>query len=365
MSVLPGSGGIFDVDGLKRQIAQLDEQAGADGFWGDPERARKVLGEKASLERRVRDYEVLATALDDADTLVMLGDEEGDDDTMMEGVRAVAALVPRVRQFEVRSLLSDEADENDAILEINAGAGGTDASDWADMLRRMYLRWADRQGYKVTMIDESPHEDAGIKSCSLQVKGPYAYGYLKSEIGVHRLVRISPFDANARRHTAFASVAAYPDLPDDIEVDLREADIEMDVFRAGGPGGQGVNTTDSAVRLRHIPSGLVVVCRSERSQHKNRHTAMKMLRARLYALEMEKRQKEVDAQNASKKAIEWGSQIRSYVLQPYQLVKDTRTGFSSGDTARVLDGDLLGFMESWLVQRASGTGPEGGVDDVE
>lgn len=324
-----------------------------------------VLAEKASMERKVREYEALATALEDADTLVQLGDEEGDDATLKEGVAAVAGLAARVREFEIRSLLSEEADEADAVLEINSGAGGTDAADWADMLKRMYLRWADRNGFKATVVDEQPGEDAGIKSASIEVKGAYAFGYLKSEIGVHRLVRISPFDANARRQTAFASVAVYPDLPDDIEIDIKESDLSIDVFRAGGPGGQGVNTTDSAVRVTHLPTKIAVVCRSERSQHKNKATAMKLLRARLYQIELDKRQAAIDAQNATKKKIEWGSQIRSYVLQPYRLVKDTRTGYEVGDTDRVLDGDITPFMEAWLVDRVSGTGGQQGVSDED
>jgi len=357
-------GGIFDIAGLKRRVAELEDAAGVPEFWNDQDNARKVLADKAAMERKIRSYEEIAGALDDADTLVQLGEEEDDDDTLREGVRAMNTVATRLREFEIKSLLSEEADSADAVLEINAGAGGTDAADWADMLKRMYLRWADRNGFKAVIADEQPHEDAGIKSCSIQVKGEYAYGYLKSEIGVHRLVRISPFDANARRHTAFASVAAYPDLPDDIKIEIRDADLRIDVFRAGGPGGQGVNTTDSAVRITHVPSGIVVVCRTERSQIKNRGTAMKLLRARLYAQELEKRQAVADAVNATKKKIEWGSQIRSYVLQPYQLVKDNRTGHQMGDTTAVLDGDILPFMESWLVRRASGEGMEA-VEDEE
>ncbi len=348
------SGGIFDVPALKSRITELDDQTGTTEFWNDQAKARVVLSEKSALERRVRDYESLAAALDDADTLVELGEEEGDDETLAEGLKAIKSLAVRIREFEVRSLLSEEADEADAVVEINSGAGGTDAADWADMLKRMYLRWADRNGYKASVVDEQPGEDAGIKSASLEIKGAYAFGYLKSEIGVHRLVRISPFDANARRQTAFASVAVYPDLPDDIVVDIKEADLRVDVFRAGGPGGQGVNTTDSAVRLTHNPTGLVVVCRSERSQHKNKATAMKLLRAKIYQLEWDKRQVTIDAANATKKKIEWGSQIRSYVLQPYRLVKDTRTGHEISDTDRVLDGDISPFMEAWLVQRVTG-----------
>ncbi len=249
-------------------------------------------------------------------------------------------------------LLGDEEDSASAIVEINSGAGGTDAADWAQMLQRMYLRWAERRGFRARVVDVQPNEEGGIKSCSIEVDGPYAYGWLKSEIGVHRLVRISPYDSAARRHTAFASVAVYPDVDDDIEIEIDPSDLRVDTMRASGAGGQHVNTTDSAVRLTHIPTGIVVVCRNERSQHKNRATAMKMLRARLYQLELEKRREAEDAQRAAQKKIEWGSQIRNYVLHPYRLVKDLRTGVETGNVDRVLDGDLDPFMEAWLLQRA-------------
>ena len=250
-------------------------------------------------------------------------------------------------------MLSGEADESDAIVEINSGAGGTDASDWAEMLKRMYLQWASSMGFKAKLVDETPAEEAGIKSCTIEIAGQYAYGYLRAEIGVHRLVRISPFDSNARRHTAFASVAAYPQVDDNIEIDIIESDLRIDTYRASGAGGQHVNTTDSAVRITHLPTNIVVQCQNERSQHKNKATAMKMLRSKLYQHEMEKRQAEADAVNASKKAIEWGSQIRSYVMHPYRLVKDLRTGVEMGNTDKVLDGDLMGFMEAWLVQMST------------
>jgi peptide chain release factor 2 len=243
----------------------------------------------------------------------------------------------------------------DAIVEINPGAGGTDAKDWAEMLLRMYVRWGELRGFEVELLDRSYDDDAGITHAAIAIRGAYAYGYLQSENGVHRLVRISPFDANARRQTAFAAVSAYPEIDDDIEVDLNPADIKMDTFRASGAGGQHVNTTDSAVRLTHVPTGIAVVCRAERSQHKNRETAMRMLRARLYQVELEKRMEAAAEVQAGKKKIDFGSQIRSYVLNPYQQVKDLRTGETVGDVDRVLDGDLTGFMEAYLAAKAEGT----------
>ena len=300
-------------------------------------------------------FAALERSLSDAETMLQLADELDDPGAEREAAEMVRALEPAVRSLEVRRLLGEEGDEACAVLEINAGAGGTDASDWADMLKRMYLRWADRMGFKCTLVDEQLHEEAGIRSCTIEVEGDYAYGYLKGEIGVHRLVRISPFDANARRHTAFASVGAYPDVDDSIEVVIDDKDLEIQTMRSGGAGGQHVNMTDSAVRITHVPSGIVVKCQNERSQHKNKATAMKMLRARLYQRELERRQALVDAQNATKKKIEWGSQIRSYVLQPYRMVKDLRTRMETGDTDRFLDGDITPFMETYLAGRASGS----------
>jgi peptide chain release factor 2 len=305
--------------------------------------------------RKVESFETLVRTLEDAETLLELGDEAGDASVVAEAVQAFEKLEHAVREVEVQRMLSEEADEDDAVLEINAGQGGTDAADWAEMLKRMYVRWAERAGYKVTILDEQQAEEAGIKSASIAIEGPYAYGYLKSEIGVHRLVRISPFDGNARRHTAFASVHAYPDIDDDIEIDIKESDLRIDVYRSSGAGGQSVNTTDSAVRITHLPTGTVVACQNERSQHKNKSMAMKLLKGKLYQLELEKRQAEQDALNAQKKSITWGSQIRSYVLHPYRMVKDLRTAVEKSDTERVLDGDLEEFMEAFLVARANGT----------
>ncbi len=293
--------------------------------------------------------------LEDAETLLELADEAQDADIEREGVDILHALEDDVRNLEIQRLFADEGDSADAVLEINSGAGGTDASDWAEMLKRMYLRFADRMGFKANVIDEHPSEDAGIKSCTIEIKGEYAYGWLKGEIGVHRLVRISPFDANARRQTSFASVGAYPDVDDSFEVVIDEKDLHIDTMRSGGAGGQHVNMTDSAVRITHMPSGIVVKCQSERSQHKNKASAMKMLRARLYQQELDRRQAAVDAQNATKKKIEWGSQIRNYVIHPYRLVKDVRTGMETGDTDAFLDGRIASFIEAWLAQRAAGT----------
>jgi peptide chain release factor 2 len=331
----------------------LEAQTAEPDFWDDVANTAVVLKEKARLARMVDSFSELLGAFEDAETMLELAKEMDDEDSLNEGTTMLTELAPKVRQFELQQMLSGEADECDAILEINSGAGGTDASDWAEMLKRMYLQWASSMGFKVKLVDETVHEEAGIKSCTVEITGPFAYGYLKAEIGVHRLVRISPFDSNARRHTAFASVAAYPQVDDNIEIEIVESDLRIDTYRASGAGGQHVNTTDSAVRITHAPTNIVVQCQNERSQHKNKATAMKMLRAKLYQHEMEKRQAEADEVNANKKAIEWGSQIRSYVMHPYRMVKDLRTGVEQGNTDRVLNGDLMGFMEAWLVQQST------------
>ena len=315
-----------------------------------------MLKEKSRIVKRVECFEGLVGCYEDAETLNELGQEEDDADSLVEAAELLQTLEPQLRQFELEQMLGEEADASDAILEINSGAGGTDASDWAEMLKRMYIYWAEKMGFEVSIADEQAHEEAGIKSCVLEVSGQYAYGYLKAEIGVHRLVRISPFDSSGRRHTAFASVHAYPQVDDDIEIEIVESDLRIDTYRASGAGGQHVNTTDSAVRITHKPTGLVVTCQNERSQHKNKSRAMKMLKAKLYQHELEQRQAEADVLNAEKKKIEWGSQIRSYVLHPYRMVKDLRTGVEMGDADKVLSGDLMGFMEAWLVQRSSAEG---------
>ncbi|MSQ02859.1 MAG: peptide chain release factor 2 [Myxococcales bacterium] len=347
--------GHLDVDSKQNRIADLDRQAAIPEFWNDAARARGILREKTTLEKVVSRFMALDRQVSDAQTLLELAEELGDRASEKEAAAMMAEIDAPVRALEVQRLLGDEADDASAVLEINSGAGGTDAADWADMLKRMYLRWCDRKGFKATIVDEQPNDDAGIKSCTMEIQGDYAYGYLKSEIGVHRLVRISPFDANARRQTAFASVGAYPDIDDTIEIKIDDKDLEIQTMRSGGAGGQHVNMTDSAVRIIHAPSGIVVKCQQERSQLKNKATAMKMLRARLYQQELERRQALTDVANSQKKKIEWGSQIRSYVLNPYRMVKDARTRVETGDTDRVLDGDIQEFMDAYLAARANGT----------
>jgi len=358
-------GGIFDITGKQARIEDLDRQSALPEFWNDQQRAQAVLREKGGIERTVKDWNLLSDLRDEATTLLELAEEATDQATADEAQAIVERMEAEVKSLESRRLLSEERDSLNAIVEINAGAGGTDAADWAQMLLRMYLRWAEQQGYSVEMLDEQPGDDAGIRSASFAIRGSYAYGYMQAENGVHRLVRISPFDANARRHTAFAAVMAYPEIDDTIEIKINPADIEMQTMRASGAGGQHVNTTDSAVRLIHHPSGVVVLCRAERSQHKNRDKAMKMLRSRLYQIEVDKQNAERDSINAGKRKIDFGSQIRSYVMQPYQLVKDLRTGESVGDVNRVLDGQLTRFMESWLAARADGSLGSKQVDDSE
>ena len=296
--------------------------------------------------------------------LIDLGEAEGDADVVADSEAALVALVAQAERMEIETLLSGEADGNDAYLEVHAGAGGTESQDWASMLQRMYLRWAEKKGYKANIIEQTHGEEAGIKSVTIEIKGHNAYGWAKTESGVHRLVRISPFDSNARRHTSFASVWCYPVVDDAIEIEVAESDVRIDTFRASGAGGQHVNTTDSAVRITHIPTNIVVQCQNERSQHKNRATAWAMLRARLYEQELQRREEEANANAEAKTEIGWGHQIRSYVLQPYQMVKDLRTGVESGNPSSVLDGALDNFMEAALAQRVNGEGPSE-VNDLD
>ena len=321
-------------------------------------RRRQDLDNRINLVRRLE-----RTIADNID-MIDLGEAEGDRGIVAEAEAALIALKAEVAEHELETLLSGEADANDAFLQINAGAGGTESQDWARMLMRMYVRWAERRGYSVDILDEHAGEEAGIKSATLEIKGHNAYGWLKTESGVHRLVRISPFDSNARRHTSFASVWVYPVVDDEIDIQVNESDCKIDTYRASGAGGQHINTTDSAVRITHIPTGIVVACQSERSQHKNRSTAWKMLKARLYELELQKQQEKIDAANAKKTDIGWGHQIRSYVLQPYQLVKDLRTGTTSTSPDVVLDGGLDDFIQASLAQRLRGGGPEA-VEDID
>jgi peptide chain release factor 2 len=321
------------------------------------------MRERMSLEEQITAIKGLEQDLDDAATLIELGEAEGDEGTVKEGEDAIRALQAEAARRQVETLLSGEADANETYVEVHSGAGGTESQDWAAMLQRMYARWSERRGYKVELLEVTDGEEAGIKSATLLVKGHNAYGWLKTESGVHRLVRISPFDSNARRHTSFASVWVYPVVDDRINIEIRESDCRIDTFRSSGAGGQHVNTTDSAVRITHIPTGIVVACQQERSQHKNRSTAWNMLRARLYDLELKKREEKASAEAAAKTDIGWGHQIRSYVLQPYQLVKDLRTGVQSTSPQDVLDGDLDPFMEAALAQRVYGGAGE--VEDID
>ncbi len=323
-------------------------------FWTDAALAQKVLKEKGAVERTVKDFLTLSATRDDVGALWELAAEAQDQDTADEAAALQKQLEVQLRALETRRLLSGEHDQMNAVVEINPGAGGTDSCDWAQMLMRMISRWAERRGFTTELFDRQDGEEAGIKSVTFAVRGPFAYGYLQSENGVHRLVRISPFDKDARRQTAFAGVAVLPEVDDTIQIDINPADIEWESMRSGGAGGQHVNKTESAVRLRHIPSGVVIRCEVERSQHKNRDKAMQILRSRLYQLELDKRMEAQDAVNAKKRKIDFGSQIRSYVLQPYQQAKDLRTEETRTDVDNVLDGDITGFMEAWLAARAEG-----------
>jgi len=312
------------------------------------------MRERTQLDQAISDYTSLKKELDDTVELIGMAEEEGDQDMIAEGERALRELAERAQKKQLESLLSGEADANDCYLEVNAGAGGTEAQDWAEMLLRMYVRWAEQHGYKVDWLEESPGEEAGIKSATVQIKGPNAYGWLKTESGVHRLVRISPFDSQARRHTSFASVAVSPVIDDSIEVTIEDKDLRIDTYRASGAGGQHVNKTDSAIRITHLPTGIVVSCQTDRSQHRNRAKAFEMLRARLYELELQKREADAQALQDAKTDIGWGHQIRSYVLQPYQMVKDLRTGVETSNSGAVLDGDIDRFLEASLASKLKG-----------
>ncbi len=305
--------------------------------------------ERAAIQRAVGIWQGLKKEHGDIEALHELAEEAGDDSLAGEIETSLGRLEGNLESAELKAMLSGPSDFNNAILSINSGAGGTESQDWAGMLLRMYTRYADREGYKAEILDMQYGEEAGIKSATVLISGDYAFGYLKAEIGVHRLVRISPFDANKRRHTSFASVFVYPEVDEDIEIEIKEDDLKIDVYRASGPGGQGVNTTDSAVRLTHIPSGIIVQCQNERSQFKNKASAMKVLKSRLYELEQEKLEEEKRAMEKQKKKIEWGSQIRSYVLHPYQMVKDLRTQTEAGNVDAVLDGDLQAFIDAYLL----------------
>ncbi|WDI30872.1 peptide chain release factor 2 [Hyphococcus flavus] len=346
----------LDWDKSKKELDELNAKAEDPNLWDNPEEAQSLMQKRTALETQMNAVGEIQSELDDLTELAELAADEGDDASLDESQELMAALHKRAAQAEIEALLSGEADANDCFVEIHPGAGGTESNDWAAMLLRMYVRWAKTRGFKVNVIEEQPGEEAGIKSATIEVKGHNAYGWLKTESGVHRLVRISPFDSNARRHTSFASVWVYPVVDDNINIEINESECRVDTFRASGAGGQHVNTTDSAVRITHEPTGIVVQCQNERSQHKNRATCWNMLKARLYEMELQKREEAAQAQAESKTDIGWGHQIRSYVLQPYQMVKDLRTQVEKPDPDAVLGGALDDFMNAALAQRVGGDG---------
>ena len=353
----------LDWDKAHRRLAELNDRVEDSTLWDNPKAAQEVMRERRRLEEAIGATAKIETELTDTVELIEMAEAEGDPALVEDGVTGLAQLAERAERDKVAALLAGEADANSSYIEINAGAGGTESNDWAGMLQRMYSRWAERHGMKVELIDHHAGEQAGIKSATLLIKGEYAYGNLKVEGGVHRLVRISPYDSSARRHTSFASVWVYPEVDDDIDIEINESELRIDTYRASGAGGQHINTTDSAVRITHIPTNIVVQCQNQRSQHKNKAEALKQLKARLYEAELQKRDAEANASAASKTDIGWGHQIRSYVLQPYQLVKDLRTGVISTAPLDVLDGDLDRFMAAALSQRVSGEKVE--VEDVD
>jgi peptide chain release factor 2 len=353
----------LDWDKANRRLVELNDKVEDPTLWDDPKAAQEVMRERRRLEEAIGATQKIESELKDTVELIEMAEAEGDESLVDDGVRSLGELAERAEKDKVAALLAGEADANNSYIEINAGAGGTESNDWAGMLQRMYSRWAERHGMKVELVDHHAGEQAGIKSATLLIRGENAYGNLKVEGGVHRLVRISPYDSSARRHTSFASVWVYPEVDDDIDIEINESELRIDTYRASGAGGQHINTTDSAVRITHIPTGIVVACQNERSQHKNRAQAYKQLKARLYEAELQKREAEASAANAAKTDIGWGHQIRSYVLQPYQLVKDLRTGVTSTAPSDVLDGDLDRFMAAALSQRV--TGEKVDVEDVD
>ena len=353
----------LDWERANRRLAELNARVEDPTLWDDPKAAQSVMKERQRLDAAIGAVTAIERELADTVELIELADADGDTAMANELTASLDALVERAERDKVTALLAGEADGNDTYVEVHAGAGGTESQDWAEMLLRMYQRWGERRGFKVELLEHSAGEQAGIKSATLQLKGENAYGYAKSESGVHRLVRISPYDSSARRHTSFSSVWVYPVIDDEIDIDIVESDLKIDTYRASGAGGQHVNTTDSAVRITHMPSGIVVASQNDRSQHKNRATAMGMLKARLYEAELQRREAEASGEYQAKTDIGWGHQIRSYVLQPYQLVKDLRTGHTSTAPGDVLDGALDPFISAALSQKVTGETVE--VEDVE
>lgn len=344
-------GGLFDFDSKQAKLSQLEEQMAAPDFWNDQSAAQKVIDEMKHLKEQIEKITELEEKQEELQMMLELLAEEEDPALMAEQVKEIQALKKELDSFELNMMLNEPYDKNNAIIELHPGAGGTESQDWASMLLRMYTRWAEKNGYKVETLDYLPGEEAGIKSVTLLVKGPNAYGYLKAEKGVHRLVRISPFDASGRRHTSFASLNVMPEVDNDIDIEIKPDEIKIDTYRSSGAGGQHVNTTDSAVRITHLPTGIVVTCQSERSQIKNRERAMKILKARLYERKLEEQQKELNELKGEQTEIGWGNQIRSYVFHPYSMVKDHRTQVEVGNVQAVMDGEITPFIEAYLRQQ--------------
>ncbi|GAF14024.1 peptide chain release factor 2 [Bacillus sp. JCM 19046] len=346
-------GGLFDVEEKDERIAELEEKMADPEFWNNQEEAQTVIGETNGLKEQVNTFKEMVESYEDLEVSYELVREEGDEELASELESGVIALKEKMNQFELHLLLSEPYDKNNAILELHPGAGGTESQDWASMLLRMYTRWAEKRGFSVETLDYLPGDEAGVKSVTLLIKGHNAYGYLKAEKGVHRLVRISPFDSSGRRHTSFVSCEIMPELDDAVDIEINTEDLKIDTYRASGAGGQHINTTDSAVRITHLPTNTVVTCQSERSQIKNRDQAMKMMKAKLYQLQIEEKEKELAEIRGEQKEIGWGSQIRSYVFHPYSMVKDHRTNYEIGNTNAVMDGDLDAFIDAYLRQSLS------------
>lgn len=342
----------LNIDGVKTDIAALEEQSAAPDFWDDMQNSQKIMQKIGSLKARVESYENLKNDFDDAMVMIELADEEDDEGLLDDCTESVKDIEQRIESLTLSTLLSGEFDDNNAILTFHAGAGGTEAQDWAEMLFRMYNRWGERHGYKVSTLDYLDGDVAGIKSATILIEGENAYGYLHGEMGIHRLVRVSPFDSSGRRHTSFASLEVMPEINDDVDVEIREEDIKMDVYRASGAGGQKVNKTSSAVRLTHVPTGIVVSCQIERSQHQNREVAMRMLKSKLVEIKERENLEKIEDIKGDQKEIAWGSQIRSYVFMPYTMVKDHRTNFEMGNINAVMDGDLDGFINAYLKMKS-------------
>ncbi|HUT83758.1 MAG TPA: peptide chain release factor 2 [Thermodesulfobacteriota bacterium] len=343
--------GYLDVGQKNGRLTELEKTISKPEFWSNNEEAKRVLKERKVIQSTINLFTTLKTDLEDCQVLIELASEEEDGEVEGDIQQSLTKVEKEIAQIEFQRMLDGENDINDAIVSIHAGAGGTEAQDWVSMLLRMYLRWGERKGLKTEVVDILPGDEAGIKSITFTAQGDYAYGYLRAEVGIHRLVRISPFDANSRRHTSFASVFVYPDIEDEIVIDIDESDLRVDTYRSSGKGGQHVNKTDSAVRITHLPTGIVVQCQNERSQHKNRAMAMKVLKARLYELKVKEQAQKMEDLHSGKKQIAWGSQIRSYILQPYRLVKDHRTNIEIGNVDAVLDGDIDQFIEGYLMKK--------------